>query len=163
MDQPYGQHEQPEYADISQLQMSLDTCAYKKKKVTSDEITVLLQELKSQGFELNEFHAFEIKEFATPDGTRVPLPMKDRDIHVFPRDLTKIVAFMTAKGFTLLPKCANPTFQVGEYKVEFIPATDEKFQMMMNHRNFILRLLCRIPNELFSHIKIKRSVFLHIF
>lgn len=161
MNQPHGQHEQSEYADISQLQMSLDTCTHKEKKVTSDEITILLQELKLLG--LDEFHSFEIKEFVTPDGTHVPLPMNDRDIRVLPQDLGKAVDFMKAKGFTLLPKCANPTFQVREYKVEFIPATDEEIQMMVNHRNFILRLLCRIPNELFSHIKIKGKKFVFQF
>jgi hypothetical protein len=143
--------------------MSLSTSTDKRKKVKSDEITVLVQELKLQGFMLDEFHSFEIKEFVTPDRTHVPLPMNDRDIRVLPQDLGKAVDFMKAKGFTLLPKCANSTFQVGEYKVEFIPATDEEIQMMVNHRNFILRLLCRIPNELFSHIKIKGKKFIFQF
>ena len=160
----HGHHDgQPEYADVSQLHMSSDTCTHKKKKGANDEIAVLITELKSLGFVLNEFHSFEIKEFATSDGTHVKLPMKDRDICVSPQDLDKVVAFMKAKGFTLLPKCANSTFQVGEYKVEFIPMTDEDFQMMVNHRNFILRLLCRIPNELFSHIKIKGKKFVFQF
>lgn len=143
--------------------MSLSTSTDKKKKIKSDEITVLVQELKVQGFMLDEFHSFEIKEFVTPDRTHVPLLMKDRDIHVFPQDLINVIDFMKAEGFTLLPKCANPTFQVGEYKVEFIPMTDEDFQMMVNHRNFLLRLLCRIPNELFSHIKIKGKKFVFQF
>ena len=146
-----------------ELQMPLHTSTQNEKQVTNDIITVLITELKSQYGAVHEFHSFVIKEFVTPDGTHVPLPMKDRDVCVSPQDLNNVVDFMKAKGFTLLPKCANSTFQVSEYKIEFIPATDEEIQMMVNHRNFILRLLCRIPNELFSHIKIKGKKFVFQF
>ena len=157
--QQHHQEEYPEYADVSQLQSSSD----KRKKGKSDEITVLLCELKLQGLTLDEFVSFEIKQFVTSDGSCVQLPVKDTDICVSPQDLSSVVAFMITKGYKQVPKCANPTFEVEEYKVEFIPATDEDIQMMVNHRNFLLRLLCRIPDEIFSHIKIKGRTFVFQF
>jgi hypothetical protein len=141
----------------------LQSFADKRKKSKSDEITVLLCELKLQGLTLDEFVSFEIKQYVTSDGSCVELPVNDRDICVSPQDLSSVVAFMITKGYKQVPKCANPTFEVEEYKVEFIPATDEDIQMMVNHRNFLLRLLCRISDEVFSRIKIKGRTFVFQF